>query len=152
MIEATVFGNVGLAGLGAAVLIPAFVFAGPILAVIGGLVGGGLLGTGLGGVLGIDLEIRRKVFEAGCQQFVNSLDIVFDNINEIISTAFNEKTMQSEKIIHDAICFYENILEQYTELHQETLTQCQADKTWICQKRQDLEQLNNQIEAILQEF
>ncbi len=63
-----------------------------------------------------------------------------------------EIPFEEYKLKAAAICFYENILEQYTELHQETLTQCQADKTWICQKRQDLEQLNNQIEAILQEF
>jgi hypothetical protein len=76
-------GNLGLAGLDVAVFVPAIILAGPILLTVGSLVAGGLFGTGVGGVLGIDADIRAKVFENGCEQFVESLSKTFENIDEI---------------------------------------------------------------------
>ncbi len=144
-----ILGELGLAGLGAALLIPAVVFAGPILGVIGTLVGGGLLGTGVGSMLDINSKVKSKVFEVGCEKFVKSLEDTFEEINEIISSAFDEKVELADEIIAKAISFYENLLEQQEKAHQETLEQRQADKEFIACKRQELEQVQKNIEVIL---
>ncbi|MEP0779727.1 dynamin family protein [Microcoleus sp. ZQ-A2] len=144
-----ILGDLGLAGLGAALLIPAFVFAGPILGVIGGLVGGGLLGGGLGNILDINSKVKAKVFEVGCEKFAESLEDNFEKISEIIGSAFNEKVELADEIITKAISFYENLLEQQDKAHKETVEQRQAEKAWISQKRQELEQVQKNIEAIL---
>jgi uncharacterized tellurite resistance protein B-like protein/GTPase SAR1 family protein len=144
-----ILGELGLAGLGAALLIPAVVFAGPILGFIGSLVGGGLLGTGLGNILDINSKVKAKVFEVGCEKFVESLENTFEKISEIIASAFDEKVELADEIITKAICFYENLLEQQDKAHKATLEQREADKAWISQKRQELEQVQKNIEAIL---
>jgi hypothetical protein len=144
-----VFGNIGLAGLGAALLLPTFIFAGPILFIVGNLMAGGLLGSGVGGVLGFDAKIREKVFEVGCEQFVTSLEDIFEKINEIIAIAFDEKVGQANEIIAKAISFYENLLEQQEKAHQETQEQRETEKAFISQKRNELEQVQRNIEAII---
>jgi hypothetical protein len=133
---ADILGNVGLAGLGAAVLVPAFIFAGPILAIIGGF-------------LGIDSAIRAKVFETGIQQFVDSLDGVFEKINEIIGTTFEERVKQTEVTIMNIISFYEVLIEQQEKAHQETLEQREIEKAFINQKRQELEQVQKALQTII---
>jgi uncharacterized tellurite resistance protein B-like protein len=144
-----ILGELGLAGLGAALLIPAVVFAGPILGIIGGLVGGGLLGAGVGNMLDINSKVKSKVFEVGCEKFVESLEDTFEKINEIISSAFDEKVELADEIIAKAISFYENLLEQQEKAHKESQEQREADKAWISQQRQELEQVQKNIEAVL---
>jgi hypothetical protein len=144
-----ILGNIGLAGLGAALLIPALIFAGPIVAFIGSLVGGGLLGTGIGSMFDLNSQVKVKVFEVGLEKFVESLDDTFEKINEIIVVAFSEKVEQADDIISKAISFYENLLEQQEKAHKETLEQREADKAWISQKCHELEQVQKNIEAIL---
>jgi len=144
-----ILGELVLAGLGAALLIPAVVFAGPILGIIGGLVGGGLLGAGVGNRLDINSKVKSKVFEVGCEKFVESLEDTFEKINEIISSAFDEKVELADEIINKAISFSENLLEQQEKAHKETLEQREADKAWISQKRHELEQMQKNIEAVL---
>ncbi|MBW4490194.1 MAG: dynamin family protein [Trichocoleus desertorum ATA4-8-CV12] len=147
--DSGVLGNIGLAGLGAAVLVPAFIFAGPILLIIGSLVGGGFLGIGAGGVLGLDQEIRNKVFETGCEKFVESLESVFEKLFETIEAAVSERSKQADEIIGRAISFYENLLEQQERTHSETLEKREADKRWIALKSEELKQIQNQIELVL---
>lgn len=149
--DSGVIGNIGLAGLGAAVLVPAFIFAGPILLIIGGLVGGGFLGMGAGGVLGLDQEIRNKVFETGCEKFVESLESVFEKLFETIDAAVSERAKQADEIIRRAIYFYENLLEQQERIHSETLEKREEDKRWIALKSEELKQIQNQIEQVLTE-
>lgn len=142
-------GNLGLAGLGVAVFVPAIILAGPILFAVGSLVAGGLFGTGVGGVLGIDANIRAKVFEKGCEQFVESLSKTFENIDEIVDTAFCARLERVDEVISRTISLYENLLEQQEESHQKNLEQREAEKAWIAQKRLELEDLKNNAEAVL---
>ncbi|UBF25093.1 dynamin family protein [Kovacikia minuta CCNUW1] len=139
-------GNLGLAGLGVALFVPAIILAGPILL---GLVAGGLFGTGIGGLLEIDTDIRAKVFEQGCEQFVESLDKTFEKIDEIIGAAFLERLERIDEAVSRAISLYENLLEQQEEVHQKNLEQRQAEKAWIARKRLDLEEVGKQAEATL---
>ncbi len=144
-----ILGNIGLAGLGAALLIPAVILAGPIVCFIGSLVGGGLLGTGVGNMFDLDTKVKAKVCEVGCERFIESLEDIFGKINAIIDSAFSEKVERADEIIAKAIFFYESILEQQEKAHKETQEQCEAEKAWIAQKRQELEQLQKNIKAII---
>ena len=143
----SIWGDLTLAGLGAALFIPTIIFAGPILTIIGSLVSGGMLGTGIINVFDIDSQVKAKVFEVGCEKFVESLEDTFDKISEIINSAFYEKVELADEIIRNAISFYENLLEQQEKAYQETLEQREIDKSWIAHKRQELERLQNNLET-----
>lgn len=56
---------------------------------------------------------------------------------------------QVESASRRVIALYENLLEQQEKAHNETLEQREAEKMWIYQKRQELEQIQNQLEIIL---
>lgn len=143
-----ILGKVGFAVLGA-VGIGGAVFAGGwILPVILGLTNAGSVFAGVGGLLGLDAEIRSKVFEAGWEQFSESSEDV-EKIQEIIGDAFYEKVEQADEIIARVISFYENRIKLQEKAFAKTPEQCKADKAWISQKYQELEQVQKNIEAIL---
>ena len=144
--------NIGLAGLGAAVLVPAFIFAGPILFIIGSLVGGGFLGMGAGGLLGLDKEIRAKVYEIGSEKFIESLDNIFDKISETINSAVSLRVQQADETISRAILFCENLLEQQERAHSETLEKREADKKWISLKSEELKQIQKEIDLLVDKY
>lgn len=141
--------NLGLAGLGVAVLVPAFILAGPILAVLGSLLGGSLLGAGATGILDKQATIKAKVFEKGWEQFLESLDKTFDKIYEIIGIEFRGRMDQVDGVISGAISLYENLLEQQGTVHQKNLAQREAEKVWITEQRLELEQLRNNTESVV---
>ena len=68
---------------------------------------------------------------------------------KIISSAFNSRIEAADTAIKQVISSYENLLEQQEKADTETLEQRQAEKAWIAQKRQELEELQKNIEAIL---
>ena len=141
-------GNLGLAGLGVAVFVPALILAGPILFTIGSLVAGGLFGTGVVGVLDLDTDIRAKVFDNGCEQFDKSLTQTLENLDAIIGAAFSERLERVDEIVSRAISTYENLLEQQQENHQKNRAQREAEKAWIAQKYLELERLKNDAEVV----
>jgi hypothetical protein len=115
---------------------------------VSSLVAGGLFSTGVGGVLGIDADIRAKVFENGCEQFVESLGKTFENIDEIIVQAFGERLERVDEVVARAISMYETLLEQQEKAHQKTLEQREAEKTWLGQQYLELERLKNKVAAV----
>ncbi len=142
-------GSLGMAALGVAVLVPAFILAGPILTVLGSLLGGGLLGDGVGGILGKQTAIKQQVLDRGCEQFVESLEKTFENIDEIIVAEFSKRIEQVDEVIGGAISMYENLLEQQEAVHQKNLEQREAEKEWIAQQRLELEQLRKNTESVI---
>ena len=82
---------------------------------------------------------------------IASIDKLSEKLNEITTSLFNTKVESASTVISQAISLYENLLQQHEKAHQETLEQREADKTWICQKRQDLEQINDKLEALMQQ-
>ena len=62
---------------------------------------------------------------------------------------FNSRVESASGVIAQAIALYENLLEQQEKAHNETLEQREAEKMWIYQKRQELEQVQNGLEVIL---
>lgn len=141
--------NLGLAALGATILIPTIVFAGPVLAFIGAFCGTVLLGGGMGGILGLDTAIRTIAFESGWQQFVDSIEEIFEKINEIIGSAFHERVTFADEVIGDVLSIYENILQQQEQANKEILETLEEEKIKITQKRQELHQVQNGVQAIL---
>lgn len=143
-----ILGKVGFAVLGAVGLGGAVFAGGWILPIILGLANAGNVFAGVGGLLGLDAEIRSKVFEAGWEQFSESSEDV-EKIQEIIGEAFYEKVEQADEIIARVISFYENRIELQEKAFAKTPEQCKADKAWISQKYQELEQVQKNIKAML---
>ncbi|WP_334916594.1 hypothetical protein [Nostoc sp.] len=65
---------------------------------------------------------------------------------------FESKIQSFSAVIVQAIALYENLLEQQEKAHNETLEQREAQKMWIYQKRQELEQVQNGLEVILSKY
>ena len=48
-----------------------------------------------------------------------------------------------------AISLWENLLEQQEKRDRQNQEECEAQKVWLADKRRELEQVQNEIEAIL---
>jgi len=138
----------GWAELGTAVLVPLLFLGNPLTIVIGWAVAG----WNIGNVLSVKEKIKYKVFEEGCKHFVDSLDKIFDSINEIIETTVYERVGEANEKITAIISYYENLLKQNEKMHEESVQQRQQDQAWIQQQRQRLEQVRQEIEAIVRDI
>ncbi|MDZ8054349.1 MAG: hypothetical protein RMX68_028730 [Aulosira sp. ZfuVER01] len=98
---------------------------------------------------GIHGKIKSKVLELGLKKFEESKDKVSEKLSEIIDTVFDSKLDSVSRVIGEAISLYENLLEQQEKVHQETVEDREADKAWISQKYQELEQTQNKIKSII---
>ncbi|WP_373528918.1 dynamin family protein [Nostoc sp.] len=96
-----------------------------------------------------DTRIKQKIIESGLVKFAESQDKITEQINQYISSIFESKIKSFSAVIAQAIALYENLLEQQEKAHNETLEQREAEKIWIYQKRQELEQVQNRLEVIL---
>lgn len=109
----------------------------------------GSVGLGILDIDGIHSKIKSKVCELGFQKFEESKIQVADQLYEIICSAFRSRVETANTAIKQIISSYENLLEQQEKADTETLEQRQAEKVWISQKYQELEQVQKNIEAIL---
>ncbi|MEH1873437.1 hypothetical protein [Nostoc sp.] len=75
--------------------------------------------------------------------------LIIEQINQYISSIFESKIKSFSAVMAQAIALYENLLEQQEKAHNETLEQREAQKMWIYQQRQELEQVQNGLETIL---
>jgi predicted GTPase len=143
------WGGLGFAGVAVA-LIPVIILAGPVLTIIAsasaaimGGVGGSMM---LSGVVKI---IKGKVFEFGYKQFLKSKDNIFDEIITKIDSTFDERVEVASKMITKIILLYEQILDSREKAYQESLEERNRKVTFIAQKRQEIEQAQNNLKAIL---
>ena len=67
----------------------------------------------------------------------------------MVRSTFEQRVKEASDIIAKTISSYENILEQQEKAYKETQQQREADKAFIAQKRQELEQIQKNIEAII---
>lgn len=145
------FGSLGMAGLAVA-LIPAIIVAGPLMTIIASVsavvTGGAGIGMLVGGIASI---IKWKVFEFGYQEFIKSKNQAFEKINIIVNSTFEQRVKQASEMIAKTISSYENILEQQEKAYKETQEQREAEKAFIAQKRQEIEQVQKNLEAIMAE-
>lgn len=109
----------------------------------------GSFGLGMLDFDGLKDKIKFKVFDLGFQKFDESMDKVVEKLDELIGSVFEHRIESASRVITHAISLYENLLEQQEKAHKETLEQRETEKAWIAQKHQELEQLQNNIEAIM---
>ncbi|HEY9632139.1 MAG TPA: dynamin family protein [Coleofasciculaceae cyanobacterium] len=93
-------------------------------------------------------QIKQKVYDLGFEKFNESVEETFKKVEANIVLLFDNRVESASEVIKLAISLYENLLEQQEKVHKETLEQRQAEKAWIFQKRQELEQVQKNIEAI----
>ena len=77
------------------------------------------------------------------------MDKFSEKLDEIVGSVFENRVESASRVIAQAIALYENLLEQQEKAHNETLEQREAEKIWIYQKCQELEQVQNGLEVIL---
>ena len=143
--------GVGL-GLGALVGAGLLFFTG--LGFIGVILGG--LAAGAGGGFGFSFldgdavkdQIKQKVCELGVEKFDESAQSIFEKVQERIITVFDDRADANSGAMSKAISLWENLLEQQEKRDREQ-ADCEAQKVWLADKRRELEQVKNQIEAIL---
>lgn len=144
----------GTLGIGAAVGAALFFLTGvgTIPVIFGALIaaaGGGLGWSQLDGDA-VKAQIKQKIFELGFMKFEeSSQSIFFENIEGRIIAAFEKRTEATSGAIAKAIALWENLLEQQEKRDRQNQKDCEAQKVWLADKRRELEQVQNQIEAIL---
>jgi hypothetical protein len=74
---------------------------------------------------------------------------VYSKIEKFITAIFDDRLQLATEALEQAIAFYNYFLERQERYQQETAEQREAEKAWIDQQRQQLEQVQNGIEAIL---
>ncbi len=98
----------------------------------------------------LDFQIKQKVLDLGFEKFNESGEGIFNTICEKnIDSLFDVRVQFATESIERTISLCENLLEQQEKAHKETLQQREAEKAFIAQKRQELEQVQKNIEAIL---
>ncbi len=95
---------------------------------------------------GIHDQLKLKVFETGCEKFVESTDKLTAKISEHIRSVFNNRVEAAVKVVEQAISLCENLLDQQEKAHKETVEQREAEKVLIAHKRQEIEQVQTKIE------
>ncbi|XZN97612.1 MAG: dynamin family protein [Microcoleus sp.] len=143
-------GGLGIGGAVAAALL-AFAGVGIIPVILTGLAAasGGSFGLGMLDVDGIHSQSKQKVCELGLQKFKESKESILEKIKERIKAVFDERNEAASDAMSKAIALWENLLEQQEKRDRQNQAQCEADKVWLADKRRELEQVQNQIEAIL---
>ncbi|MCT7957652.1 hypothetical protein [Laspinema palackyanum] len=89
-------------------------------------------------MMGMNLE----AFEKFCED-------LFLILIDIIQTLFTDQTQVAIEAIDQRIAFYNELLTKQERYQQETPEQWQAEKAWINEQRQNIQQVRQGIEAIL---
>ncbi|MEA5517627.1 dynamin family protein [Limnoraphis robusta] len=151
-----VFAGLGTAGglaIGAAL---AFTGIGLIPLLIGGVGGAvtGVVGSALFGKNkeSISAKVKEEVCQAGLKNFYESQQQLFDNICEQIEAMYDTRVELASNLIKQAISLCENPLKQQEKDYQKSVQQRQQDQVWIQQQRQRLEQVRQEIEAIVRDI
>ncbi|MBD1927486.1 dynamin family protein [Trichocoleus sp. FACHB-90] len=97
----------------------------------------------------LEQQIKQEVYEQGFDKFNESVQEVFGKVSEYIASVLYERSEAATEVIEQAISLSENLLGQQEKAHTETLEQPQAEKAFLSKKRQELEQVQKNIEAIL---
>ncbi|MBE9121738.1 dynamin family protein [Tychonema sp. LEGE 07199] len=142
-------GGLGIGAVAAAVLIALPLGIIPVIlgTIVAGL-GGGLGWSFLDGDT-VKAQIKEKVCELGFENFDESSQSIFDKIQERIIALFEKRIETSNNVMSKAISVWENLLEQQEKCDRQNQAECESQKVWLAEKRRELEQVQNQIEAIL---
>jgi hypothetical protein len=128
-------------------------FAFDVTSSIVGAVTGGLAEIAgfwpFGGSSAVQASMRQKVFEQGWEKFTQSKDKFLEKIKEIVVLIIDNRVETVTQMAEQAVSLYEELLGKQERYQQETLEQQEAEKAWILQQSQELEQVQKNIEAIL---
>jgi hypothetical protein len=83
------------------------------------------------------------------EEVVKFKEKVSSKIDKFITAIFDDRVELATQALEQAIAFYNDFLERQERYQQETPEQREAEKAWIDQQRQQLEQVQRGIEAIL---
>jgi tRNA U34 5-carboxymethylaminomethyl modifying GTPase MnmE/TrmE/uncharacterized tellurite resistance protein B-like protein len=97
-------------------------------------------------------KIKREICELGLKNFDESQQEIFDNICEQIEAMYDTRVELASNLIKQAISLCENPLKQQEKDYQKSVQQRQQDQAWIEQQRQRLEQVRQEIEAIVRDI
>jgi small GTP-binding protein len=114
-------GDLLFASLGLVVGVPVFIFAGPIVATIAAVLGGGSIFNAAFKALDLNDTIKRKVFEIGLENFFQSSEST-DKINEIIYQLFDNEISVVQDFLQSLIAQYDSrikIIDKKAEQDQE---------------------------------
>ncbi len=83
------------------------------------------------------------------EDVVKFKDTVSAKIENFITAIFDDRIKLATETMTKAIAFYNDFLEQQQRYQQETPEHREAEKAWIYQQRQQLTQIQDEIEVIL---
>jgi small GTP-binding protein len=134
-------GDLLFAGLGLAVGVPLFIFAGPIVATIAAVLGGGSIFNATFKALDLNDTIKSKVFEIGLENFFNSSESS-DKINEIIYQLFDNEILTVDNFLKNLISQHESRIKMIDKKRKENQKQNENVIRLIDQNISDLKQIN----------
>lgn len=94
-------------------------------------------------------QIKEEVINRGMENFKKTESKIFDNIYGTVLITFETRLERVKEIIAQVIDSVQADLDNQDKEYQKILLYCDAEKAWISQKRQELEQVQKNIEAIL---
>lgn len=135
------------AGLGLAVGVPLFIFAGPIVAAIGAVLGSSGVFNAAFKAFDLNDTIKGKVFEIGLENFFNSSEST-DKINEIVYHLFDNETLVVDNFLKNLIFQYENRIKIIEKKRRENQKENISAIQLLDQNISDLKQINYSLEQI----
>ena len=94
-------------------------------------------------------QIKEEVINRGMKNFKKTESKIFDKIYSTVPITFETRLERVNEIIAQVIDSVRADLDNQDKEYQKILLYCNAEKAWIAQKRQELEQVQKKIEAIL---
>jgi predicted GTPase len=94
-------------------------------------------------------QIKEEVINKGMDNFKETESKIFDKIYSTVPITFETRLERVKEIIAQVIDSVRADLDNQDKEYQKILLYCNAEKAWIAQKRQELEQVQKNIEAIL---
>jgi hypothetical protein len=98
----------------------------------------------------LEAFLKQNPWSISSEQFAKfSKEQVSSKLENLIKAIFDDRIKSGTQAIEQVIAFYNYFLERQERYQQETPEQREAEKAWIDQQRQQLEQVQHGIEAIL---
>ena len=96
-------------------------------------------------------QIREEVIKKGLEQFYKIQSTIFQKLYETVTITFETRIERVKEIMTKVIDSVQADLDNQDKEYKKILRFCEAEKEWIYQKRQELEQVQNNIDAIIQD-
>ena len=98
----------------------------------------------------LEAFVKQNYWSINSEQFAKfSKEQVSSKMENIIKAVFDDGVKLGSQALQQIIAFYNDFLERQERYQQETPEQREAEKAWIDQQRQQLQQVQDRIEAIL---